>query len=98
MISVESAKKDVLTALSQIIDPDFGADIVSCGFVKDLHIDDVLKEVSFRLELTTPACPIKDEVNEKFFLEFDHRHCFSVVILHLQSIYRSRGMLAVLVC
>ncbi|KAI0493868.1 hypothetical protein KFK09_023994 [Dendrobium nobile] len=65
MISVESAKKDVLTALSQIIDPDFGADIVSCGFVKDLHIDDVLKEVSFRLELTTPACPIKDEFQQK---------------------------------
>lgn len=60
ILSVDSAKKDVLTALAQIIDPDFGTDIVSCGFVKDLHIDDLLKEVSFRLELTTPACPIKD--------------------------------------
>ncbi|KAG0495158.1 hypothetical protein HPP92_006152 [Vanilla planifolia] len=63
IMSLEMAEKDVLTALSQIIDPDFGTDIVSCGFVKDLHIDDAFKEVSFRLELTTPRCPIKDMVN-----------------------------------
>lgn len=59
-LSVEAAKEEVLKALSQIIDPDFGTDIVSCGFIKDLLIDESLKEVSFRLELTTPACPIKD--------------------------------------
>ncbi|KAG0493046.1 hypothetical protein HPP92_006444 [Vanilla planifolia] len=64
-MSLEMAEKDVLTALSQIIDPDFGTDIVSCGFVKDLHIDDAFKEVSFRLELTTPACPIKDMFEQK---------------------------------
>lgn len=40
-----TAENDVLKALSQIIDPDFGTDIVSCGFVKDLHIDEALGEV-----------------------------------------------------
>ncbi|KAL6006892.1 hypothetical protein ACLOJK_032388 [Asimina triloba] len=60
--SVGMGDKDVLKALSQIIDPDFGTGIVSCGFVKDLHIDETLGEVSFRLELTIPACPIKDMV------------------------------------
>lgn len=40
-----TAEADVLKALSQIIDPDFGTDIVSCGFVKDLHIDEALGEV-----------------------------------------------------
>lgn len=35
----------MLKALSQIIDPDFGTDIVSCGFVKDLHIEEALGEV-----------------------------------------------------
>ncbi|KAK3439265.1 hypothetical protein EUGRSUZ_C03953 [Eucalyptus grandis] len=59
-VSAQTAEGDVLKALSQIIDPDFGTDIVSCGFVKDLLIDEALGEVSFRLELTTPACPIKD--------------------------------------
>ncbi|ONM19004.1 Fe-S cluster assembly factor HCF101 chloroplastic [Zea mays] len=61
--SVDDAKKDVLIALSQIIDPDFGTDIVSCGFIKDLEVSEALEEVSFRLELTTPACPIKDEAS-----------------------------------
>ncbi|URE25004.1 hypothetical protein MUK42_15611 [Musa troglodytarum] len=63
--SVDAAKKEVLVALSQIIDPDFGTDIVSCGFVKDLFVDEALKEVSFRLELTTPACPIKDMFEQR---------------------------------
>jgi metal-sulfur cluster biosynthetic enzyme len=43
--SVDDAKKAVLIALSQIIDPDFGTDIVSCGFVKDLEISKALEEV-----------------------------------------------------
>lgn len=58
--SSESARKDVLGALSQIIDPDFGTDIVSCGFVKELSIAQETGLVSFQLELTTPACPVKD--------------------------------------
>ncbi|XP_034700200.1 fe-S cluster assembly factor HCF101, chloroplastic isoform X1 [Vitis riparia] len=64
-ISSGTAEADVLKALSQIIDPDFGTDIVSCGFVKDLQINEALGEVSFRLELTTPACPIKDMFEQK---------------------------------
>lgn len=44
-ISKGAAESDVLKALSQIIDPDFGTDIVSCGFVKDLDINEALGEV-----------------------------------------------------
>ena len=51
--------EDVLSALKNIIDPDFGRDIVSLGFVKNLNIAGGV--VSFTIELTTPACPIKDE-------------------------------------
>ena len=54
----------MLRALSRIIDPDFGMDIVACGFVKDLSIRGD-GTVGFRLELTTPACPIKDEFERK---------------------------------
>ncbi|PSS36253.1 Fe-S cluster assembly factor like [Actinidia chinensis var. chinensis] len=63
--STETVESDVLKALSQIIDPDFGTDIVSCGFVKDLHVHEASGEVSFRLELTTPACPIKDMFEQR---------------------------------
>ncbi len=48
----------VLTALANIIDPDLRKDIVTLGFVKDLEISG--GEVSFRIVLTTPACPVKE--------------------------------------
>ncbi len=54
-----ATKDDVLKALSVIIDPDFHKDIVSLGFVKNLKIEGMT--VSFDIELTTPACPIKNE-------------------------------------
>lgn len=48
----------VLEKLSNIIDPDLGKDIVSLGFIKDLAISG--GDVSFRIVLTTPACPVKE--------------------------------------
>jgi ATP-binding protein involved in chromosome partitioning len=49
----------VLDALRPIIDPDFQKSIVDLGFIKDLRVDG--DSVSFAIELTTPACPVKDE-------------------------------------
>ena len=53
----------ILNALRAVIDPDFEKDIVTLGFVKDL----VCREgaVSFQIELTTPACPIRDQFKEE---------------------------------
>ena len=48
----------VLAQLSNIIDPDLKKDIVTLGFVKDLTISG--GAVSFRIVLTTPACPVKE--------------------------------------
>src|SRR6267378_5866695 len=50
----------VLDALRQIKDPDLHKDIVTLGFIKDLKIDG--GTVSFRIVLTTPACPVKAEM------------------------------------
>jgi metal-sulfur cluster biosynthetic enzyme len=55
----QAQKEQVLDALRKIIDPDFQQDIVTCGFVKSLVVEG--STVKFTLELTTPACPIKDE-------------------------------------
>ena len=49
----------VLDALRPIVDPDFGKSIVELGFVKNLRIDG--GHVAFDIELTTPACPVKEE-------------------------------------
>src|SRR5437879_9013351 len=56
------ASGEILAALSQIKDPDLGRDIVTLGFVKDLQIDG--ENVSFVIELTTPACPVRDQMKE----------------------------------
>jgi metal-sulfur cluster biosynthetic enzyme len=114
--SVEDAKRDVLIALSQIIDPDFGTDIVSCGFIKDLEISEALEEVrghksdaiqinchfldlpiswivlqvSFRVELTTPACPVKDMVSAVLVFSYIFRiiHSLIMILLHNQHLYQ----------
>ena len=52
------SEQTVLEALSNIIDPDLKKDIVTLGFVKDLEING--GDVSFRIVLTTPACPVKE--------------------------------------
>lgn len=49
----------ILDALRPIVDPDFGKSIVDLGFVKNIRIDG--RDVSFAIELTTPACPVKAE-------------------------------------
>ena len=56
-------QQNILAVLSKIIDPDFNRDIVSLGFVKNIKIEE--KNVSFDIELTTPACPIKAEFQQK---------------------------------
>jgi len=50
----------ILEALKQIIDPDLRKDIVTLGFIRDLAIN--AGAVSFRIVLTTPACPVKEEM------------------------------------
>ena len=50
----------VLGALSQVIDPDLGRDIVTLGMVKDLDVKE--NRVKLTYELTTPACPLKDQM------------------------------------
>ncbi len=51
---------DVYGALTQIIDPDLHKDIVRLGFIKDLRIEG--GDVSFRIVLTTPACPVREQM------------------------------------
>ncbi len=53
----------VLAALKVVRDPDLNRDIVSLGFIKDLQIE--AGRVAFTIELTTPACPVKDQMLEQ---------------------------------
>jgi ATP-binding protein involved in chromosome partitioning len=52
------SNEQVLAALRNVEDPDLKRDLVTLNMIKDLKIED--KNISFTLELTTPACPMKD--------------------------------------
>ncbi len=60
-MAVEQAR--VLDALKVVQDPDLHRDIVSLGFIKDLSISG--GKVAFTIELTTPACPVKDQMRDQ---------------------------------
>jgi ATP-binding protein involved in chromosome partitioning len=53
----------VLNALRVVVDPDLRKDIVSLGFVKDLTLAE--GRASFTIELTTHACPVKDQMRDQ---------------------------------
>ena len=50
----------ILDALRQVQEPELGRDIVTLNMVKSIAIDG--SSVAFTIELTTPACPLKDEI------------------------------------
>lgn len=54
--------KEVLDSMRGIIDPDLGKDIVTLGFIKNLEISG--GDIRFSVELTTPACPVKEQFRE----------------------------------
>src|SRR4249919_790314 len=51
----------ILEALSNVQEPDLGKDLVTLNMVKDIEISG--NNVSFTVVLTTPACPMKDMIN-----------------------------------
>jgi len=53
-------EQQVLTSLSRVEDPDLHRDLVTLNMIKNLKIDGL--NISFDIELTTPACPLKDKM------------------------------------
>ncbi|MDB5229026.1 MAG: ATP-binding protein [Bacteroidota bacterium] len=65
-------EQQILQALSQVEDPDFKKDLVSLNMIKDLSFTDDL--IKFTIELTTPACPLKEK------LETDCRNAIAQLV------------------
>lgn len=51
-------REDVLKALSNVMDPDLGKDLVTLGMIQDVNITE--NKIAFSVVLTTPACPLKE--------------------------------------
>lgn len=58
-------KESILKALSTVIDPDFGKDVVSLNMIRNIEVEG--NEIAFDFVLTTPACPLK----ERFRMQCD---------------------------
>jgi ATP-binding protein involved in chromosome partitioning len=66
--------QQVLDALSNVMDPDLGKDLVTLNMIKDIAIDN--KNVAFTVVLTTPACPMKDMI---------HNACVNAIVHYVDK-------------
>lgn len=55
--------EQVLSALSKVIEPELHRDLVSLNMIRDIEIRDA--QVRFSVVLTTPACPLKDQIESE---------------------------------
>lgn len=53
-------RESVMQALRTVNDPDIGKDLVTLNMIKGLNVDGA--NVRIHIELTTPACPLKDVI------------------------------------
>lgn len=56
-------EETILSALRKVIDPELHRDLVSLGMVKEIRVDG--GAVAVTVELTTPACPMRERVEEE---------------------------------
>ena len=59
----------VYAALRTVQEPELGGDLITRNMVKDLTVDGAA--VAFTIELTTPACPLKDEIEKRVHAALD---------------------------
>lgn len=62
-------EEEVLKALSNVMDPDLGKDLVTLGMIQDIVISE--KKIAFSVVLTTPACPLKEMLKNNCKSEID---------------------------
>src|SRR5215212_8128250 len=63
-MAVSTREQEILDALRVVRDPDLHRDIVSLGFVQNVQIEPS-GVVAFNINLTTPACPVKDDLRDQ---------------------------------
>ena len=53
-------QRQIEDALRTVKDPELHRDLVSLGMIKELNVKG--DEIALTIELTTPACPLKDQI------------------------------------
>jgi len=57
------SERDIIDALRTVQEPELHRDLVTLDFVHDVKVKG--SDVSFSLRLTTPACPLKDQIRSE---------------------------------
>jgi len=70
-MAVTTREQEVLDALKVVRDPDLHRDIVALGFVQNMRIEPS-GAVAFDVNLTTPACPVKDQLKDQARMAVAH--------------------------
>ncbi len=65
------SSEQITDALRHVMDPDLKRDLVTLKMIEDIQIEN--KKISFTLVLTTPACPLKDQL-KKDCIDAIHQH------------------------
>ncbi|MBI4436255.1 MAG: iron-sulfur cluster carrier protein ApbC [Candidatus Omnitrophica bacterium] len=79
MTKVAIREEEVLERLRRVNDPELNRDLVSLGMIKNLAIDG--GKISFLVELTTPACPLKSAIESEIKKELSTLPGFEAVTL-----------------
>ncbi len=59
----EITEQRILEALSKVQEPELHKDLVSLNMIRNIKIDET--KVSFTVVLTTPACPLKNQIEQE---------------------------------
>ena len=64
MVGTESSPKEpeIIEALRNVYDPEIPVNIFDLGLIYDIRIDDTEGKVKILMTLTTPTCPVSEEL------------------------------------
>ena len=83
LTNADMTKEDVLRALSTVQEPDLQKDLVTLNMVRDISIDGAY--ISFTVVLTTPACPLKDQIKNACIQAIKEQYKEAIVKLNFTS-------------
>ena len=95
-MSEKVTQEAVLAALRQVQDPDLRKDLVTLNMIRDLKVKG--GEVSFTIMLTTPACPLKHQMQAEATAAVQALPGVEKVVVNMDAAVpsdgRNRGLLA----
>jgi ATP-binding protein involved in chromosome partitioning len=78
-------EQQIKSALSHVLDPDLHKDLVTLNMIEEIKVDG--KKVSFKVVLTTPACPLKEQIRKACVDEI-HRHVSADAVVEIEMTSR----------